>query len=127
MPGVNDLAFSAQRQIGFPFTAFRRTRMDQGKIEALTDRIVGDVGAAMTCLTTYLGHRLGLFRALAESGPMTSVELAAETGYQERYLREWLECMTVNDYLTLDDSTGRFALPREHAVALLDVDNPAYA
>jgi ubiquinone/menaquinone biosynthesis C-methylase UbiE len=101
--------------------------MDQGKVEALTDRIVGDVGAAMTCLTTYLGHRLGLFRALAESGPMTSVELAAETGYQERYLREWLECMTVNDYLTLDESTGRFDLPREHAVALLDADNPAYA
>ena len=36
--------------------------MDQVKVGALTDRIVGDVGAAMTCLTTYVGHRLGLFR-----------------------------------------------------------------
>jgi ubiquinone/menaquinone biosynthesis C-methylase UbiE len=101
--------------------------MDQVKVGALTDRIVGDVGAAMTCLTTYVGHRLGLFRRLAESGPMTSAELAAETGYNERYLREWLECMTVNDYLSLDDGTGRFSLPREHAIALLDLDNPAYA
>jgi hypothetical protein len=53
----------------------------------------------MSCLTLYLGHRLNLFQSIFESGPVTSIELSKETGYSERYLREWLECMTVLDYI----------------------------
>jgi 2-polyprenyl-3-methyl-5-hydroxy-6-metoxy-1,4-benzoquinol methylase len=101
--------------------------MDQGKIDAMTERIVSDVNGAMSCLNVYLGHRLGLFQALADAGPVTSHELARKTGYQERYLREWLECMAVGDVLAHDEALGAFSLSPEHAVALLDRDSPAYA
>ena len=41
--------------------------MDQAKVDAMTERIVNDVNGAMSCLNVYLGHRLGLFEALADS------------------------------------------------------------
>jgi SAM-dependent methyltransferase len=101
--------------------------MDQAKIDAMTERIVREVNAAMSCLNVYVGHRLGLFQAMADAGTTTPRELSTRTGCQERYLREWLECMAVGDYLAYDDVTGSFSLPPEHAVALLDRDNMAYA
>src|SRR5262249_33237760 len=101
--------------------------MDQAKIDALAERIVSDVNGAMSCLNVYVGHRLGLFQALADAGPVTPPELATKTGDQGRYLREWLECMAVGDFLSHDDATGAFSVSREHAVALLDRDSPAYA
>lgn len=100
--------------------------MDQKRLDAFAERILNEANVAMSGLNLYLGHRLGLFRALADAGPVTPVELARKTGYVERYLREWLECMAVGDYLEHDPTTGRFLLPPEHAVALLDPDHPAY-
>jgi SAM-dependent methyltransferase len=37
-----------------------------------------------------IGHKLGLYRARAGQGPVSSYELAARTGCAERYVREWL-------------------------------------
>jgi hypothetical protein len=34
--------------------------------------------------------RLGLYRALSDDAPRTSADLAAQTGLNERWLREWL-------------------------------------
>jgi hypothetical protein len=73
--------------------------MNQKKIDGLSERILNEIISAMSCLTLYLGHRLNLFQSIFESGPVTSIELSKETGYSERYLREWLECMTVLDYI----------------------------
>ena len=100
--------------------------MDQGKLDAFSERVLNEVNVAMSCLNLYLGHRLGLYRALAEAGPVTAAKLAGRIGYSERYLREWLECMAVGGYLDHEPATGRFSLPPEHAVALLDADSPAY-
>jgi 2-polyprenyl-3-methyl-5-hydroxy-6-metoxy-1,4-benzoquinol methylase len=100
--------------------------MDQQKLDALAERIFNEVNAAMSCLNLYLGHRLGLFRAVADTGPVTPGELATRTGYAERYLREWLECMAVSEYLDHDLAAGKFSLSPEHAAAFLDRDNPAY-
>ena len=80
-------------------------------------RVMGDLGGAMTSLMSALGVRLGLFGALA-AGPATSEELAARTGYAERYLREWLWCLTSAGYLRHGRGDGRFTLPVEHAAAL---------
>ena len=41
-------------------------------------------------LMIHLGDRLGLYRAMAGSGPLQASELAAKTGLQERWLLEWL-------------------------------------
>jgi 2-polyprenyl-3-methyl-5-hydroxy-6-metoxy-1,4-benzoquinol methylase len=58
---------------------------------------------------------------------MTSDELAEEVGCSERYIREWLECMTAGEYLDFDSTTERFSLPTEHATVLTDPSSPQSA
>ena len=100
--------------------------MDQQKVDKLAERIINETNSAMSCLTLYLGHKLDLYNSLKETGPVTSSELAAKTNYSERYLREWLECMTVNGYIENDPSTNKFSIPEEHAIVFCDRDNSAY-
>ena len=79
-------------------------------------------------LTMSLGLRLGLYRALADTGALTSVELAGRAGVAERYAREWLEQQTSRGIVRADLSTEppRFSLPPAHAEVLLDGDSLAY-
>ena len=58
-------------------------------------------------MTVHLGDRLGLYHALAEAGHVTSGELAAATGTEERYVREWLEQQAVAGILEVDDVGSR--------------------
>lgn len=62
---------------------------------ALADRLFHDMIGALELFTVYLGERLGLYRALAMEGPATSAELAGRTGTTERYVREWLEHLSL--------------------------------
>ncbi|MFQ6027037.1 MAG: methyltransferase domain-containing protein [Dehalococcoidia bacterium] len=101
--------------------------MDEQKAEAFAERIFSDLNAGMSCLSLYLGHQLGLFDSLNQSGPVTAPELAQRTGCHPRYIREWLSCMAAGGYLEYDAASGRFTLPPEHAPALVDPDNPGFA
>lgn len=96
-------------------------RLEQFALKVATDRATAAAGALV-----YVGDRLGLWTALAASGPVTSTELAARTGYTERYLREWLATQSVVGYLTYDPETERFDLPVEHAAVFADPTSPAY-
>jgi hypothetical protein len=49
-------------------------------------RGVADTGAAFAGLSTSLGDRLGLHRAMAGTGPVSPARLAERTGLVERYL-----------------------------------------
>jgi 2-polyprenyl-3-methyl-5-hydroxy-6-metoxy-1,4-benzoquinol methylase len=79
----------------------------------------------MDVLAVYLGDRLGLYRAVAERGPLTSLEVAEATGTHERYAREWLEHQAAGGILEVDDAQAspherRYSLPRGHDEALLE-------
>jgi len=100
--------------------------MNQQKIDQLAERIINETNSALSCLTLYLGHKLDLFNSLKKVGPVPSSGLAAKTNYSERYLREWLECMTVNGYIEYDPSTNKFSLSEEHATVFCDRENSAY-
>jgi SAM-dependent methyltransferase len=85
-----------------------------------TARVVRDVGAGLGAALVVLGDRLGLYRALAGGGALTPAELAAETGTDERCVREWLYAQAAGDYLRYETSTGRFYLTPEQATVLAD-------
>jgi SAM-dependent methyltransferase len=100
--------------------------MDEAKLEAFSGRVMEEINTSMSVLNLYLGHRLDLYRTIKRLGPTTPVELAAETGFDPRYLREWLETMAVNGYIDHDVGTGRFSLSPEHALALTERDDPNF-
>ena len=59
------------------------------------DRLLAATLGGMDLVAIHLGRSLGWYQALVDDGPLTSVDLAARTGTQERYAREWLEQQAV--------------------------------
>jgi SAM-dependent methyltransferase len=100
--------------------------IDQAKLEKFMGQAVGELGAAMNAALVILGERLGLYKAMAGAGPMTSAELAQKTGTNERYVREWLAAQAAGGYVAYDAAAGRYSLPDEQALALAVEDSPAY-
>ena len=64
--------------------------MDEAKLNEFLGKMVGDMGAAVSAALVITGDKLGLYKALAKDGPLSSEELAKSTGTTERYVREWL-------------------------------------
>ncbi len=87
--------------------------------DALVERLFGATLGAMDVASVYIGARLGLYRTLADRGPVSSAELAEAAGLNERYVREWLEQQATTGLLEIDDE-GRYSLPPGHDEALLD-------
>jgi len=100
--------------------------LDKEKLDEFLGKVVNDLGAAFNAALVVLGDRLGLYRALASSGPTTPDELARKTGTRERYVREWLCAQAAGGYVSYDVKTKRFWLPPEQAAALADESSPAY-
>ena len=48
-----------------------------GEVEAFIDQVVSDMGVAFDRAPTHVGHKLGLYRAMADLGACASVALAA--------------------------------------------------
>ncbi|MEQ3549369.1 class I SAM-dependent methyltransferase [Pseudonocardia nematodicida] len=97
--------------------------IDDDRLHALLGRFVGDLGATAGAAGLVIGHRLGLFRGLAE-GPATPEELAARTGTDPRYVAEWARAQAAGGYVTAED--GRYSLDPEQRFALTDPDGPLY-
>jgi SAM-dependent methyltransferase len=95
------------------------------KLNAFIGHFVTDLGAAVHAGMVVIGEKLGLYKALAR-GPMSSAELAASTGTDERYLREWLSSQAAGGYITYDEATDKFCLSVEQAFTLANEDSPAY-
>jgi 2-polyprenyl-3-methyl-5-hydroxy-6-metoxy-1,4-benzoquinol methylase len=98
--------------------------LDQTKVNEFLGKAIQDVAATFHAGLVLIGDKLGLYRALADGGPMTAAELARRTGARERYVREWLSAQAAGGYVTYEAASGRFTLPPEHAFLLLDADLP---
>lgn len=99
--------------------------------DALAGRLFEAAVGAIDLISIYIGEKLGLYRALVGSGPATPAELAARTGTNERYVREWLEQQATTGLLLTADAAAapasrRFSLPPEHAAVLADRDSLAF-
>jgi SAM-dependent methyltransferase len=92
--------------------------LNSAKLDAFIGKAVGDWGTLTSSALVAIGDKLGLYRALAEHGPLDSAELAARPGSTERYVRDWLVNQAAGGYLEYDPGTGRSTLPPEHAAAL---------
>jgi 2-polyprenyl-3-methyl-5-hydroxy-6-metoxy-1,4-benzoquinol methylase len=100
--------------------------LTQADLEAFVHRFVVDMGAAHHAVTVTIGDRLGLYQALAETGPATEREVAAAAGTDERYTREWLNAQAASGYCEYDAATGRYWLTAAQRACLADEDSPAF-
>ena len=98
--------------------------------EDLVGRLLESAVGAMDLFALYAGEKLGWYRSLAADGPATSTELAARTGTNERYTREWLEQQATTGILVADDATNgsmrRFTLPEGYASVLVDPESDLF-
>lgn len=99
---------------------------DMDAVMTFVMRAVDELGAALNTSLVVLGDRLGFYRSLVDDGPETSDELAARTGTDAYYVREWLNAQAAGGYLDYDATTGRFTLSPEHALVLAEPNSPAY-
>ena len=108
-------------------TAEQKTSVvDPDKMHAFLGKVIEDFGAALSLNLNYIGVKLGLYKALAKHGSVTSAELAKKTRLNERYVREWLLNQAAGGYIEYDPPTGRYHLPIEHAGPLTDEKHPMY-
>src|SRR5438477_729796 len=106
--------------------AIQAPPVDMDKLMTFLGQVIGELGATVNAGLIVVGDRLGLYRAMAGAGPITSAELAEKTSTAERYVREWLNAQAAGGYVTYDPSTQRYELPAEQAMALADENSPAF-
>jgi 2-polyprenyl-3-methyl-5-hydroxy-6-metoxy-1,4-benzoquinol methylase len=92
--------------------------------ETFEQRLVDILNGGALSLLLSIGHRAGLFDAMARLDTASSRVIADEAGLQERYVREWLGAMVTGGIVRLDPASGRYALPAEHAAALTRAARP---
>ncbi|SDH93133.1 class I SAM-dependent methyltransferase [Pseudomonas panipatensis] len=98
--------------------------MDEAKLNDFMGRLVSDMGGAAMLANVILGDELGLYRAMADSQPLSPDTLAERTGCNPRLLREWLSAQAAAGYM--EHNNGLFRLPEEQAMALADENSPVY-
>jgi SAM-dependent methyltransferase len=106
-------------------SAAQAPALDIDKLNAFIGQFVTDLGASVHAGMVVIGEKLGLYKALA-TGPMNPAELAAQTGTDERYLREWLASQAAGGYITYHEAGNTFSLTEEQAFTLAREDSPAY-
>jgi SAM-dependent methyltransferase len=100
--------------------------LDEAQLHEFVLRFVTDLGAAQHAATVVVGDRLGLYRALAETGPATPLEVADAAGTDERYTQEWLNAQAASGYCEYDASTGRYSLTPVQQACLADETAPTF-
>jgi 2-polyprenyl-3-methyl-5-hydroxy-6-metoxy-1,4-benzoquinol methylase len=91
---------------------------DPERAEQFAGDILGVISNASTALVMSIGHRTGLFDAMAGLPPTSSTEIADAAGLHERYVREWLGAMLVSRIVDYDPERDGWWLPPEHAAVL---------
>lgn len=102
------------------------TTLDETKMHTFGEKLINDGSAMMLGNLAYIGDKLGLFKQLAYSGPVTVEAFARQTACHPRYIREWLSAMAAAGWIAYDAPTEQFSLPPEHAPFLALEDHPMF-
>lgn len=100
--------------------------MNEAKLETFVNQVLTDMAASMSGVMTNIGHKLGLYQAMAGAGSMTPTQLAQKTNTHERYVLEWLNNQAAGGYITYDPSQRTYELSDEHAMVLANEASPVF-
>ena len=99
--------------------------IDMDRLQEFLGRFVNDLGATFAAGNVVVGHRLGLYRALA-TGPANAEELAKRTQTSERYVAEWLRGQAAGGYVEYDAANDTYSMTEEQVFALANPDGGVY-
>lgn len=100
--------------------------MDENKLHNLVGSILQDLGGAFSIPLVQIGERLGIYKALNESGACSAEQLAKSTGLDPRYILEWLCAQAASNYITYDAESKTFSMTPEQAFVFADDSSPFY-
>ena len=98
----------------------------QQKLETLFGRLFGDLSAGYGGVMVSFGDKLGLYKAMAGAGPLSSQEVAKRSGCGERYVREWLNAQVAGGYVDYHPASATYELTPEQAAILADDTSPLF-
>ena len=101
-------------------------KVDERKLNEFVEKAVNDLAAGYGGVMTVLGHKLGLYKAMAGAGPLDSAEVAQRSGCAERYVREWLNSQAAAGYVVYHPTSATYELTPEHALVLANEDSPVF-
>jgi SAM-dependent methyltransferase len=100
--------------------------MDEIKLQELIGTTATELSIVESGPLIYLGDKLGLYRAMAGAGPLTSQELADRTGTHERYIREWLNNQAAGGVVSYNAADDTYELSEEGAQVWGDETSPFF-
>lgn len=92
--------------------------LDLQAAESFADKVGAIINSGAVAVMLSIGHRTGLLDVMAVLPPSTSVQIAANSELDERYVREWLAVMVTGGVVNFDPSDQTYALPAERAACL---------
>jgi len=101
-------------------------KIDQEKLNEFVEKAVTDLAAGYGGVMTVLGHKLGLYKAMAGAGPLDPAEIAKRSGCAERYVREWLNSQAAAGYIVYHPTSSSYELTPEHSLVLADDESPVF-
>jgi SAM-dependent methyltransferase len=112
--------------VSSPVTKSPARPVNPEALQSLHGKVLGDCNAGIGGLLAFMGDKLGLFRLLADSGPLTSAQVAERAGVNERLVREWLCAVAAAGYVTYEPSGERFGVTPEQAIVFAAEGHPAF-
>jgi ubiquinone/menaquinone biosynthesis C-methylase UbiE len=88
------------------------------------DQLIGMLNQGALSLMVSIGHRTGLFDALAELPPSSSEAIATHSRLDSRYVKEWLAAMVTGGILDYTSDSRLYRLPEAHAALLTRSASP---
>ena len=88
----------------------QKTVADETKLQEFIGKVVNEWGAAVGVLITFVGDRLGLFKAMAGAGDLTPEELAKRTRTHPRIIKEWLTSQAAGGFVTYNQNNDKYSL-----------------
>jgi SAM-dependent methyltransferase len=101
--------------------------VDPDALKLYSFQLFKHLEGAVTAGMVHLGDQLGLYRAMKRAGqPLSTSDLAARAGLDERWVREWLFNQAAAKLVAVDEQQ-RFSLTPEATAVLATPDHPAFA
>lgn len=89
-------------------------------------RMFDELAAGYGGVMISIGHKLGLYRAMADAGPLSADQIAERTGCAPRYVEEWLKSQVAGRCIDYDATTRTYELTAEQAAILADEGSPYF-